>query len=51
VPTEDRLSLSLDIVFSCSFTYSEFLELNTVVIVLQIVVKSVPYFSLSYIYS
>jgi hypothetical protein len=52
VPTEDKLSLSFNMYYLVFYNIHnhEFLELNMVTIVVQIVVKSVPYFSLSYIY-
>jgi hypothetical protein len=52
VPTEDKLFLSFNMYFLVFYNIHnhEFLELNMVTIVMRIVVKSVPYFSLSYIY-
>jgi hypothetical protein len=50
MPTEDKLFLSFNMYFLVLLyhTYHEFLELNTVIIVVRSVVKSVPY-SLSFI--
>jgi hypothetical protein len=52
VPTEDKLFLSFNMYFLVFYNIHnhELLELNMVTIVVWIVVKSVPYFSLSYIY-
>jgi hypothetical protein len=52
VPTEDKLFLSFNMYFLVFYNIHnhELLELNMVTIVVRIVVKSIPYFSLSYIY-
>jgi hypothetical protein len=52
MPTEDKLFLSFNMYFLVFYNIHnhERLELNMVTIVVRIVVKSVPYFSLSYIY-
>jgi hypothetical protein len=52
VPTEDKLFLSFNMYFLVFYNIHnhELLELNMVIIVVRIVVKLVPYFSLSYIY-
>jgi hypothetical protein len=52
MPTEEKLFLSFNIYFFVFFNIHdhEFLELNMVTIVVRIVVKLVPYLSLSYIY-
>jgi hypothetical protein len=52
VPTKNKLFLSFNMYFLVIYNIHnhELLELNMVTIVLQIVVKSVSYLSLSYIY-
>jgi hypothetical protein len=52
VPIEDKLFLSFNMYFLVFYNIHnhELLELNMVTIVVWIVVKLVPYFSLSYIY-
>jgi hypothetical protein len=52
VSTEDKLFVSFNMYFLVFYNKHnhELLELNMVTIVVRIMVKSVPYFSLSYIY-